>query len=253
MSDRTIKYGMSGSDVKGWQRDLNNQLHRWGIPHQLKEDGVYGISTRSFGASVLHGLGIDTRQMAYGVSSALRLKVRHRKLSADERVRYAARARWRKRFAYRFTRHVASPLHKVLADSWGWHPGIHDGLDLIAEPDAVIYAMTNGRIVRADPSGWWGLGAQASAGHPVADGDGIIIIRCAVNDGPFKHGLNLCYGHAEKAKVHVGDHVRAGQAIGHAGFANAWHVHFMVNNNSDVRGVGDRDPRPYYDYARKHD
>jgi hypothetical protein len=52
--------------------------------------------------------------------------------------------------------------------------------------------------------------------------------------------------------VRAGETVEAGQRIGHAGFANAWHVHFMINARSDTRGVGDRDPRPFYEYAMKH-
>lgn len=151
--------------------------------------------------------------------------------------------------------HVASPLRKIIGHSWGWHPGVHDGVDLICESDATIYALCDGTIVDARSSGWWGKGAQASSGHPVSDGDGIIQLQCSVDRGPFRPGLVFGYGHAEKATVKVGDKVRAGQVIGHAGFANAWHVHFMANDGHKRRsdggysGVGDRDPWPYVDYA----
>jgi hypothetical protein len=49
--------------------------------------------------------------------------------------------------------------------------------------------------------------------------------------------------------VKVGDIVTAGTRLGHAGFANAWHVHFMVNGGGTLRGIGDRDPKPFVDYA----
>ena len=49
-----------------------------------------------------------------------------------------------------------------------------------------------------------------------------------------------------------GQVVEAGEVIAHAGFANAWHVHFMVNGRSDAKGVGDRDPMPYVEYAIAH-
>lgn len=154
--------------------------------------------------------------------------------------------------------HVASPLRRIVGHSWGWHPGVHDGVDLICEADATIFALCDGTIVDARPSGWWGKGAKPSSGHPISDGDGIIQLRCSVNRGPFRPGLVFAYGHAEKATVKVGDTVRAGQMIGHAGFANAWHVHFMVNDGRKRRadggfsGVGDRDPWPYVDYAIAH-
>ncbi len=64
--------------------------------------------------------------------------------------------------------------------------------------------------------------------------------------------MNLCYGHAEKPRVKVGDVVHAGQRICDAGLANAWHFHFMVNHRSDTKGVGDRDPWPFVKYAIDH-
>ena len=153
---------------------------------------------------------------------------------------------------------VASPLRRILGHSWGWHPGVHDGVDLICEADPVIFAICDGTIVDARSSGWWGKGAHASGGHAVSEGDGIIQLQCSVSAGPFRPGLVFGYGHAEKATVKVGDKVRAGQIIGHAGFANAWHIHFMANDGHKRRGdggfsgVGDRDPWPYVDYAIEH-
>lgn len=243
-----------GSDVADWQRALNRQLLRWHADDLVKVDGDYGVSTRAFTARVLYGLGIAQSAMKHGVTPALRQKVRDRKLNVWEKARRAAREGWRRKLG---KVRVASPLHRVIADSWGWHPGVHDGLDLICDLNAAIYAMVNGEIVRADASGWWGLGAHASGGHPVADGDGIIILRCTENVGPFRKGMHICYGHAEGAIVKPGQVVKAGQHLGHAGFAVAAHVHLMVNANAPdsngfVRGVGDRDPRPFYDWARKH-
>jgi murein DD-endopeptidase MepM/ murein hydrolase activator NlpD len=184
-----------------------------------------------------------------------RLAARKKSLAAAKKAYLSAKAavvktqRTIKRLTQR--KPVAAPFAKVLADSWGWHPGVHDGLDLIVEPHAVLHSMCDGRVVRADPGGWWGLGAPKD---PVlkAKGDGIIIVRCTVTAGPFEPGLNICYGHAENAKVQAGQAVKAGDVLGEAGFANAWHTHLMVNDNTDTRGVGDRDPRPFYDYARKH-
>lgn len=95
--------------------------------------------------------------------------------------------------------------------------------------------------------GWWN---KAPTGD-VAKGDGIIVLRCEVDRGPFRKGLNIGYGHAEKAVVREGQRVKAGDHIGHAGLAVASHVHVMINDRSDTRGVGDRDPRPYYEYAQK--
>lgn len=158
---------------------------------------------------------------------------------------------WRKKRRARLAKltrsGVAAPLDKVLADSWGWNPG-HDGIDLICEPHATLYAMCDGEIVRADTGGWWGKSPTGD----VSLGDGIVILRCTRNVGPFFKGLNVCYGHAEKPSVRVGDKVKAGTPIAEAGLANAWHTHLMVNDNADTRGVGDRDPEPFYRYAVAH-
>ncbi len=148
--------------------------------------------------------------------------------------------------------HVAPPLKRILGDSWGWHGAAHDGVDLICEADATLYAICDAEVVDVRAGGWWGKGARASGGHSVADGDGIIQLRCTVDEGPFKPGLHFAYGHAEKATVAVGQKVKAGQVIGHAGFANAWHVHFMVNGGGHLRGIGDRDPLPFVRYAIQH-
>jgi murein DD-endopeptidase MepM/ murein hydrolase activator NlpD len=144
---------------------------------------------------------------------------------------------------------VAAPVKPILQHSWGWHPGVHDGVDLITEADDVIYALCDATVIDVRSSGWWGKGARASGGHSVAEGDGIIQLRCDIDAGPFRKGLHFGYGHAEKATVQVGQKVQAGQMIGHAGFANAYHVHFMVNRGGTTKGIGDHDPYVYVDYA----
>lgn len=256
MSARTFQVQqphIEGDDVRLWQQTLNAQLKRWNVDHQIKVDGDYGIGTRSLSSTVLYGLGIPQAEMAHGVTPELRVKVRNRRLSTAERARWTRRIPWREKLRRRYAP-VSSPMAHIEQDSWGWHPGVHDGLDLTCPKDEPLRAICDGEIVRADASGWWG---KAPSGN-VALGDGIIIIRCSIRRGPFRKGLNLCYGHAEHATVKKGDKVKAGQIIGKAGLAVVPHVHFMVNGLSAdsagfVRGVGDRDPRPYYDYARKHD
>jgi murein DD-endopeptidase MepM/ murein hydrolase activator NlpD len=191
--------------------------------------------------------------MSNGVTPDLQIKVRDKKLSPTERVRRVQRRLWRQRLRDKFAGGgVASPLAKILSSSWGWHPGAHDGVDLICLAEAPIFALCEAKVIDVRPSGWWGLGAQASHGHPIGDGDGIIQLECLTDVGPFRKGLHFGYGHAEHATVSVGQVVKAGQRIGTAGFANAWHVHFMVNNGDTMKGKGDHDPLPYVEYARKH-
>jgi murein DD-endopeptidase MepM/ murein hydrolase activator NlpD len=256
MTDRTLKLTdphMHGDDVRAWQDTLNRQMRTWDVAHRVEPDGDYGAATRDLTSTVLFGLGIGQHAMHDGVPPALRIKVRAKQLTTGERARYAARALWRERLRKKWSTdaHVAPPLAKIVSSSWGWHPGVHDGVDLICRPAAPCHAICTGEVIRADAGGWWGLGAPADAAVR-ARGDGIVVVRCTINAGPFRPGLNFCYGHAEAPIVRVGDHVKAGDHIARAGFANAWHVHFMVNNRTDQRGVGDRDPMPYVDYACKH-
>lgn len=239
---------MQGDDVTAWQHTLKAQFRRWRIDYPLTVDGDYGIATRSATATVLRGLGIDLDKMQRGVTPELRVKVRKRDLTVAERARHAKRRGWRRQLRDRFNAKVAAPLKKVNADSWGWHPGVHDGIDLICDPNAPLYAMCDAEVVRADEGGWWGK----SPSGDVSKGDGIVVLRCTVNVGPFRRGLNICYGHAEHPRVRVGQHVKAGQVIAEAGLAVAYHTHLMVNGRTDTKGVGDRDPRPYYEYAVKH-
>jgi murein DD-endopeptidase MepM/ murein hydrolase activator NlpD len=151
---------------------------------------------------------------------------------------------------------VAMPVRTNMATNTnGWTgPNGHDGIDLICAENEPIVAVCKSRVVRVSPSGWWGNNPQPSPGHPISDGDGIVVLESLVDAGPIKRGLHFGYGHAEHATVKVGDVVEAGQVIGKAGFARAPHVHFLVNDDPPVnglyRGVGDRDPRPILDYVK---
>ena len=256
MAERTLKLQsprMRGQDVKEWQQVLNKQFDNWGVRFHVDLDSEYGVPTRDATATVLHGLGILKTEMSNGVSPELRIKVRDKKLSPTERVRRVQRRAWRKRLRDKFAGGgVASPLAKIISSSWGWHPPGHDGVDLICMANAPIFALCEAKVIDVRSTGWWGLGAAPSHGHPVSDGDGIIQLECLTDVGPFKKGLHFGYGHAEHATVSVGDVVKAGQRIGTAGFANAWHVHFMVNQGATTKGIGDHDPMPYVDYAVKH-
>jgi murein DD-endopeptidase MepM/ murein hydrolase activator NlpD len=131
---------------------------------------------------------------------------------------------------------------------------VHDGVDLICPANEPALAICTGTIVRVQAGGWWGKGAPSPA--VAAKGDGIIVLRCDIEAGPFKPGLLFGYGHAENACVKVGQKVRAGEKIGEAGLANAYHLHFMVHGpdqSPPLGGTGDRDPMPYVDYARRND
>lgn len=253
MSSRSIGIGDKGSDVAAWENVMNAQLRTWRVPYKVPEDGVWSAEDRSMMVSICHGFGLPSgsKAMKDGVTPELRVKLRNKRQTPADKVRYAARAGWRRAFAKRFKKSSVAPITgKVIADSWRYHPGIHDGMDIITPQDAPFMALCDGVIVRVSASDWWGLGAPSDPGLK-AKGDGIIIMRCTTNQGPFKAGLNMCYGHVEKAVVKEGDKVKAGQMIGRAGLAVAWHSHFMVNGRNDTRGVGDRDPYPFYKYAMK--
>ena len=242
-----------GEDVEAWRIFVARKFRSWNIHYPLAPGDQYDQATRAATATLMRAWGVRSAQeaMASGVTSWWRTKIRNDSRSLTERALFVARAPYRASLRRKYSaKGIAAPLAHVIEDSWGYHPPGHDGLDLICAEDAPLFAICDGTIVRADASGWWGKGAQASAGHPVSDGDGVIILRCGVNRGPFKKGLNFVYGHAEHATVKAGDRVKAGQVIGKAGFANAAHVHLCVNGRKDTLGVGDRDPRPFWDAVK---
>lgn len=258
MTPRTFKLvapHMYGDDIALWQRTINATFGKWGIDYRVAVDGGYDVATRSATATLLYALGIAQAELTHGVTPDLRIKVRNyrTKLNPAERARFAARVGWRRRLRAKWSGgvKVARPVSKILADSWGYHPPVHDGLDVICPERAPLYAMCDGEVVRVSGSGWWGKGAPSDPAL-AGKGDGVIVLRCTATAGPYRPGLNIVYGHAEGACVRVGQSVKAGQQIGHAGFANAWHIHLCVNGRTDTLGVGDRDPRPFLDYAVKN-
>jgi murein DD-endopeptidase MepM/ murein hydrolase activator NlpD len=263
MSDRTFRVHpnhSTGPDVKQWQKDVKALFHKMDIDCPIKADGDYGVATRSYTAALVHANGMSAGiQMKQGVTFELRNKLLHapnsltegqrqRRLS-DDRKQY--RNKLRKQYAHLNGPLVHTPTTVIVQDDWGFHPGIHDGLDVITPPDPVIFAMCKAKVIDVRSSGWWGLGAPKDP-KLKAKGDGIIQLEVLENVGPFKKGMHIGYGHAEKALVRIGEIVRAGHAIGHAGFANAWHIHLMINTGNTTKGIGNLDPRPFLDYARKH-
>ncbi|CAB4894751.1 unannotated protein [freshwater metagenome] len=261
MSSRTLKVTtppMRGEDVAGWERTMNKVLQGWGAKtYRHPESGAYGVGDRSLAASIAYGYGIAAGALEGGITPELRIKIRNKRFSSAELERYHVRADWRRRLVKRLEQASEPGVHRLVAkvtqDSWGWHPPVHDGIDLICPANALLYAPARCRVIDVRSSGWWGKGAQPSGGHPVSDGDGIIQVELLETVGPLKKGLHLGFGHAEGARVRVGQVVQAGDVLGHAGFANAWHVHFMVNDGRfGLQGRGSQDPRPITDYCQKN-
>lgn len=242
-----VKGSMHGKDVRGWQNTLRRQFRTWRVDYPLAVDGYYGPITRSATSDVLKGLGIAQETMLHGVTPELRIKVRSKRLTPSERARYAARAGWRRRLRKRFAhKAVAPPINKILTSSHGFKPG-HDGVDLICGENVPIMAICDAEVIDVRGGGWWG---KSPTGN-VSKGDGIIQLKCLSDVGPFKRGMHFGYGHAEHPVVRKGQRIKAGDVIGKAGFANAWHIHFMANGGGTMRGIGDRDPMPYVRYAMK--
>lgn len=254
MSERTLQVKsphMRGKDVEGLQRDINRQFTRWGWDLRVKIDGDYGVGTRSAFAKVLYGLGISKTAMRDGITPELRIKVRNRELTKAERARRDSpkRKEWRLEQKRRHNRKVFPMVREVITDDWGWHPGVHDGVDVITPAEEPIYAPVRCHVLRVSDY-WWGKGAPAD--ERIRDkGDGIVILVALETNGPIKKGMRLCIGHGEHPVVKEGQTVNAGQKVCRAGLANAWHMHFMVNMSGGDRGVGDRDPRPVFDYAQR--
>lgn len=244
---------MHGDDVRKWQEVLNEQFDAWDIDFRVRVDGEYRVPIRAATSDVVYGLGISRLLMQDGLTPELRSKVRHKRLTRGEKLRMALRSRFRRQLrAKHEAGGVASPVHKIIRSSWGFQSG-HDGVDLICPEDAPIFAICKAKVIDVRASGWWGVNPTGSGDHPVSDGDGIIQLECLADRGPFRKGMHFGYGHAEHARVSEGDTVKAGQRIGRAGFANAPHVHFMVNGGNTTKGVGDRDPMPFVRYAIKHE
>lgn len=257
-SDRTFvvkKPVMHGNDVKLWQTEVKNQFKKLKIDCPIVVDGYFGVSTRSYTADLCHALGMTSgRVMAKGITPHLRWHIANNELTSSQKKYKAKRTKYRQELRAKYKRivvRVHAPVSKILQDSWGYHPGVHDGLDVICEADATLRAMVKAKVIDVRPSGWWGLGAPSNPTLK-AKGDGIIQLEVLESVGPFKKGQHIGYGHAEKATVKVGQIVNAGDKIGHAGFANAWHIHLMMNDGSTTKGIGTFDPRPALDYSVKN-
>lgn len=262
MSDRTFKVPTRGDDVAAWQEFLTGPdgFGRWRIDYPLTVDGDYGVATRAATASFMRAWGVaDTGEaLADGLTSRWRSKLRNNDRSAAEEERSQSdeikdyRARLRDRTA---STNVCYPCVNLITDDNGYSSW-HDGVDLITAWRGPALAIVTGEIVRVSTGGWWGANPEPSPGHPISDGDGIIILESTVDVGPFKKGMHFGYGHTEEAIVKVGQSVHAGDVIGKIGWARAPHIHFMVNDDAPVgdfyRGTGDRDPMPYLNYAEIH-
>jgi murein DD-endopeptidase MepM/ murein hydrolase activator NlpD len=238
-----------GERVVVHQRHVNDRLRAHGN-QPIEADGDCGpltIRQSAFAAWFLGALDTTVKAVQGGTISVGVQSIIADPDSREDAQRERARARRDQHFPGA-NGNVAAPLHKIITSAHGFGPG-HDGVDLICEANAPIFALCDAKVIDVRSRGWWGLGAQPSHGHPISDGDGIIQLECLIDDGPFRKGMHFGYGHAEHATVAVGQTVKAGQQLGRAGFANAWHVHFMANGGATHRGVGDRNPMPFVNYA----
>lgn len=256
---RTFKLGdgkpMKGSDVKEWQKDVKLLFRKIGIHCPLKVDGIYAQATRAFTASLCEAYGLVSKvAMKDGVTPELRIKLRHKDLTKAEQTCMGSRARkeYRAKLRDRWTPHQThSPVSRIIEDSWGFHPGLHDGLDVIALEGTAAFAMVKSKIIDVRPHGWWHLGAPVSQVLRER-GDGIVQMQVLESVGPFKKGMHIGYGHCVHPVVKVGQTVEAGEVVAKVGFANAGHIHLMVNDGKTTEGRGNIDPKPFVDYAVKH-
>jgi murein DD-endopeptidase MepM/ murein hydrolase activator NlpD len=251
MSDRTFRVGMHGSDVKAWQVTVDKEFKHLKINCPIKHDGVYGVHTRSYSAALLIARGILIKEMDKGVTPELRTKIRKRELTKAETKRFHSKARVEYRQKIRENwkpKKVHQPVSNILADSWDYHPPVHDGIDVICKPNAAVFAMVKCKVIDVRASGWWG---KAPTGD-VSKGDGIVQIEVLESVGPFKKGYHIGYGHCEHARVRVGEVLQPGEVIALAGLAVAWHVHLMYNDGSTKKGIGNRNPRAILEYSKKH-
>ena len=263
MSDRTFRIKtppFKGDDVKAWEQELRELFNGIGIDAPIVANGVYGDIDRSYTKSFIYAIGMDPEDVldhgvTPGVRSLLRnWKQRQSKLEEREMKR---RTDWRRRLRLRYDRmrdenqgDVSLFVQKLLQDSWGYHPGVHDGIDLITLPDVPVFAPVRAKIFDVRSGGWWRLGAPSPS--VAAKGDGIVQMTILEDLGPFKKGYHIGFGHVEKAVVKEGQVVPAGKMIARSGFANAWHVHLVYNNGTTTKGIGNRNPRAIVEYSKRH-
>jgi murein DD-endopeptidase MepM/ murein hydrolase activator NlpD len=251
MSERTFKLGDKGKDVKAFQQTLVREFKHLNLNPPIVVDGIFGHHTRVYTAALLRARGILTKAMEHGVTYELRKKIHDRVMTKAEKKRFHSKARQALRAHLREqwkTKKVHAPVSTIIADSWGYHPGVHDGIDVICKPNAACFAMVKSKVIDVRAGGWWG---KAPSGD-VAKGDGIVQLEVLENVGPFKKGMHIGYGHCESARVRVGQVVEAGEVIALAGLAVAWHIHLMMNSGGTTKGVGTMDPRKFLDYAVKN-
>lgn len=251
---RTFKVdrpALKGEDVQQWQQTINSMFAKWDIDLRVKVDGEYGLASRSATATLLYALGIEQGEMKDGVTPGLRVKVRNyqRKLSPKERARFAQRVAWRRRLRQKWARgvKVARPVNKIITSAWGYHKGVHDGIDVQTPPAATVYAMVKSRVIDVRAGGWWGR----SPSGDVSKGDGIVQLEVLETVGPFTKGMHIGYGHCEHACVREGQIVEAGEPVARVGLAVTWHTHLMVNDGQTTKGIGTRDPRKLLDFAMR--
>lgn len=266
MSDRIFKLdtpAMHGDDIKLWERELKGLFSDIGIRAPIVANGVYASIDRSYTRSFIYAIGLDPDKiLERGITPEVRTALRnwHERITPEQTKKLNARVDWRRRLRQRYhdldrgnQGRVSTFIDKLLADSWGYHPGIHDGIDLISLPDVPIHAPFRCKVIDVRPSGWWGLGAPTNS-ILRAKGDGIVQLEILETIGPVKKGWHIGLGHAEKARVKVGDIVKAGTWVANTGFANAWHIHCVLNNGKvGTRGIGNLNPQSMVDYTIKHD
>lgn len=243
---------MKGKDVKDWQVEVKKLFAKMKIDCPISADGIYGVGTRAYTAALCNANGLNaSKAMANGVTPELRTKLRHGNLTAAEKKlkagpnRTAYRAKIRQAWK---PKKVHPPVSKIITDDWGYHPGVHDGIDVVCPDNAACFAMVKSKVIDVRAGGWWGKNPSGD----VAKGDGIVQLEVLENVGPFKKGQHIGYGHCEHARVRVGDVVNAGEVIALAGKAVIYHVHLMVNDGSTMKGIGNINPRPYLDYSIKN-
>lgn len=244
---------MEGEDVMGWQLDVKDEFGRMGIECPIVIDGIYGLATRNYTASLCTALGmIASDVMANGVTPELRIRIRNRRLTADERARFDNRQDYRRALRARYESAAIVDVHrmytKVNEAGWGFKPGVHDGIDVQTPPNAWIFAPVRCEVIDVRSSGWWGK----SPSGDVSLGDGIVQVKILKTVGPFLKDYHIGFGHSEHAVVKKGQILDPGDKIARVGLAVVWHNHLMYNNGSSMKGVGNVDPRRILDYAQLH-
>lgn len=244
---------MRGDDVRDWQKRVKSLFKAMRINCPISIDGVYGQQTRSFTAALCRASGLSAgHAMKNGVTPELRTKLRNndlteaQKKTRNSKTRKEYRQKLRKRWA---PKKVHAPVNRIVTDDWGYHPGVHDGIDVQSIEGAAVFAMVKSKVIDVRAGGWWGK----SPSGDVSKGDGIVQLEVLESVGPFKKGMHIGYGHCEHARVRVGQTVKAGEVICLVGLAVTPHIHLMANRGEvGKQGRGTFDPRTLLNYAIKN-